>query len=104
MFRSHPSWMRGLKHQGGEATEKQEDVASLVDAWIETLAQCNVFRQSAVASLVDAWIETRKEKKSSKIPGVASLVDAWIETFMSLIEPSILLKSHPSWMRGLKPI
>ena len=33
---SHPSWVRGLKHQCDEAAEELQTVAPLVGAWIET--------------------------------------------------------------------
>ncbi len=56
-----------------------------------------------VASLTDAWIETVRTRKFIKRGWqVASLTDAWIET--TFISPNNLtsISSHPSRMRGLK--
>ena len=54
-----------------------------------------------VAPLVGAWIETSKGLVQVPCGHVAPLVGAWIETlFIPVGEMS--LKSHPSWVRGLK--
>ena len=36
IFLSHPSRMRGLKHERIKSTAKDPGVASFTDAWIET--------------------------------------------------------------------
>ena len=56
----------------------------------------------SVAPLVGAWIETeiRNYVKVAKL--VAPLVGAWIETVVPTELPYVF-KSHPSWVRGLKP-
>ena len=99
-------------------------VASLVDAWIETLYMALYFSlylshpswmrglkpehrdfakaEQVVASLVDAWIETSPFSSVSVPREVASLVDAWIETYLIKASLSRFFSSHPSWMRGLK--
>ena len=57
-----------------------DGVASLADAWIETLSRTLERRDYEVASLADAWIETDNEHNKSLSYPVASLADAWIET------------------------
>ena len=54
-----------------------------------------------VAPLVGAWIETDVPMGSRLQPWVAPLVGAWIET-SNLEDKEAALKSHPSWVRGLK--
>ena len=60
------------------------------------------FAEYAVAPLVGAWIETDYTKLAfTMFDLVAPLVGAWIETDATIdINPQI--KSHPSWVRGLK--
>ena len=48
-----------------------------------------------------AWIETRKGEYTLTLSGVAPYVGAWIETFVMCGVRSSL-KSHPTWVRGLK--
>ena len=77
--KSHPVWVRGLKHSSKGGRVKRSSVAPRVGAWIET--------------------ETREE--STPPSEVAPRVGAWIETIgggkFFLVE-----KSHPVWVRGLK--
>ena len=98
---SHPSWVRGLK-QGEESENRhQHYVAPLVGAWIETLPDSQTETNPEVAPLVGAWIETNMPYHGSVIPTVAPLVGAWIETWTDT-GVFVFLKSHPSWVRGLK--
>ena len=60
------------------------NVASRVEAWIETHDNRIVSRFTAVASRVEAWIETNGLFLFIKNKGVASRVEAWIETFRIL--------------------
>ena len=55
-----------------------------------------------VAPRVGAWIETPLEKERQKELVVAPRVGAWIETIL-FCKTMVLLKSHPVWVRGLKP-
>ena len=48
-----------------------------------------------------AWIETKNMCISKDITRVAPLVGAWIETYLVEIKKQ-KIKSHPSWVRGLK--
>ena len=57
---------------------------------------------TSVAPLVGAWIETVRLYRFSEVFGVAPLVGAWIETDQEY-EKRKREKSHPSWVRGLKP-
>ena len=92
--------MRGLKLQSNSRT-KSRNVAPLVGAWIETVALRTENTEDNVAPLVGAWIETRYVQTRSEQMEVAPLVGAWIETDATIdINPQI--KSHPSWVRGLK--
>ena len=50
-----------------------------------------------------AWIETRIGSRISRHNLVASYMGAWIETLNSA-QTHELLKSHPTWVRGLKLI
>mgnify|MGYP007007057922 CR=1 FL=1 len=49
-----------------------------------------------------AWIETIVALNDSVQKLVAPLVGAWIETWVSE-NLNNLHRSHPSWVRGLKP-
>ena len=48
------------------------------------------------------WIETKSENVLIDFPYVAPYVGAWIETTSLKVDPRIF-KSHPTWVRGLKP-
>ena len=55
---SHPSWVRGLKPYAHEAIVLGQKVAPLVGAWIETFSSYYYSMLFDVAPLVGAWIET----------------------------------------------
>ena len=55
---SHPSWVRGLKHNNRTNQTKGQRVAPLVGAWIETAEIGESEPEVNVAPLVGAWIET----------------------------------------------
>ena len=50
-----------------------------------------------------AWIETVILTTDTTHVVVAPYVGAWIET-LSVSDPFTGEKSHPTWVRGLKPI
>ena len=54
-----------------------------------------------VAPYVGAWIETKVGCSTSLPTKVAPYVGAWIETIKKDME-SKSIKSHPTWVRGLK--
>ena len=56
--RSHPMWVRGLKHSLSIRLRCNHIVAPYVGAWIETVKRCAVYRAGSVAPYVGAWIET----------------------------------------------
>ena len=56
------------------------DVASRVDAWVETSSRRTGCSPTAVASRVDAWVETNDIVIDHLCENVASRVDAWVET------------------------
>ena len=55
-----------------------------------------------VAPHVGAWIETLRTKYILTGHVVAPHVGAWIETKKGLSR-YVVTKSHPTWVRGLKP-
>ena len=78
-------------------------VAPYVGAWIETWfpePQHNPFQ---VAPYVGAWIETVSLCLKRAIIMVAPYVGAWIETHNPPWSDQVL-QSHPTWVRGLKPL
>ena len=79
ILESRPSRTRGLKREANTAQAAQI-VASLADAWIETITKVPFEKCYVVASLADAWIETHQELIIWLMHYVASLADAWIET------------------------
>ena len=72
-------------------------------AWIETKEFQNRFKELFVAPLVGAWIETDSTVDINPQINVAPLVGAWIET-VKIRGKTQVVRSHPSWVRGLKPI
>ena len=78
-------------------------VVSLVDTWIETLRGYGTHLCPTVVSLVDTWIETTCSARRLRGGVVVSLVDTWIETCKMRRQQSVI-KSCPSWTRGLKHI
>ena len=57
-MRSHPTWVRGLKHQTVRASYAVRSVAPYVGAWIETGLPVEIIYVLIVAPYVGAWIET----------------------------------------------
>ena len=56
---SHPMWVRGLKHQTNKRFVMEQNVAPHVGAWIETANAAMVgAKAQQVAPHVGAWIET----------------------------------------------
>ena len=56
-----------------------------------------------VAPYVGAWIETLQRYPSLFVMYVAPYVGAWIET-PEVLNCHIVVLSHPTWVRGLKPM
>ena len=77
-------------------------VAPRVGAWIETMSVPDCFALYKVAPRVGAWIETRSAFSASALAIVAPRVGAWIETLNRPLKVSVILWSHPAWVRGLK--
>ena len=77
--RSHPTWVRGLKHNLVFICFVFGEVAPYVGAWIETVVEELKQARAQVAPYVGAWIETRRY-------GGCQLSQ----------------RSHPTWVRGLK--
>jgi len=66
--RSPPSRRRGLKHGWWEQAASMSLVASLAEAWIETIHACILHDDPQVASLAEAWIETMIQQVLSRYP------------------------------------
>ena len=123
LLKSHPMWVRGLKHhqirvqtcgfqvapyvgawietQGRCIEYERSFVAPYVGAWIETPPRCNISITASVAPYVGAWIETAVRLKTINNAAVAPYVGAWIETKEN-ISGGTSERSHPMWVRGLK--
>ena len=78
---SHPMWVRGLK-------------------LIIILLPISIF---LVAPHVGAWIETNLTIDTDTKAKVAPHVGAWIETLLRKLLAMAQCRSHPMWVRGLKP-
>ena len=93
--------MRGLKHGNADADDKPLQVASFVDAWIETPKLPTLLMIYTVASFVDAWIETCWLPDLYGRIGVASFVDAWIETWDCCLTLNLvmcrILRGYVDW-------
>ena len=57
----------------------------------------------SVAPLTGAWIETKLSTHVTSVYHVAPLTGAWIET-PTLLHKRAFMTSHPSRVRGLKPV
>ena len=71
-------------------------------AWIETNGGLDSRDHVGVAPYVGAWIETVSFAHARGYGRVAPYVGAWIETIIPSRDV-LLVKSHPTWVRGLKP-
>ena len=95
-------WVRGLKQVGFMEAVRAYEVAPHVGAWIETSTVSIDKLFSSVAPHVGAWIETfdyifSEQDRKSHPMWVRGLKPLYFEivVFVEL--------SHPMWVRGLKP-
>ena len=97
---SHPTWVRGLKHVKTKV-KSMFCVAPYVGAWIETSEKV----QKAVLGLSHpTWVRGLKHVKTkvkTALCKVAPYVGAWIETQVNSFK-FFDDESHPTWVRGLK--
>ena len=100
-FRSHPTWVRGLKLALMCVGVQAQEVAPYVGAWIETIFCKRLSSQLQVAPYVGAWIETLRVGSDRRDCKVAPYVGAWIET-CAMENTFFGIWSHPTWVRGLK--
>jgi len=90
---SPPSWRLGLKLLKGIVLDALLIVASLAEAWIETIS--SRLREFAILRRpLCGGIETMSESCSGRMRIVASCVGAWIETYDEMCRKSIG-QSHP---------
>ena len=80
---------------------KQYLVTPFVGVWIETVWRDCKKRHYRVTPFVGVWIETTFLRLRSVWILVTPFVGVWIETNHT-IKAGTLLKSHPSWVCGLK--
>ncbi len=80
LFWSHALRVRGLKQEECHRTLWIFLVARSTRAWIETVTQKGITRQTAVARSTRAWIETISEAEQRQKDDVARSTRAWIET------------------------
>ena len=78
-MKSHPVWVRGLKHQGLALLCRPLPVAPRVGAWIET---CRCTRRLSVRRSHPVWVRGLKHH--------------------GMLITSDMPMSHPVWVRGLK--
>ena len=120
---SHPSWVCGLKlfnllrHNivktvtpfvgvwietlSLQKSQENVNVTPFVGVWIETGGEPTPPPSGKVTPFVGVWIETRKTLALRGKILVTPFVGVWIETLWALTK-SYCLKSHPSWVCGLK--
>ena len=96
-------WVRGLKQGSPGRRFGSRNVAPYVGAWIETPFDGDEGLYFGVAPYVGAWIETLIEGFQQDTHSVAPYVGAWIETLMMQLHCKTNPRSHPMWVRGLKP-
>ena len=71
--------------------------------WIETKESDELHLLLKVTPFVGVWIETLKDA-NNKCPAVVTpFVGVWIETANTARQYEASLRSHPSWVCGLKP-
>ena len=103
LAKSHPTRVRGLKHQHNENSYQRYLVAPHAGAWIETDVAYAPATGDGVAPHAGAWIETMLDCDIDGLPVVAPHAGAWIETRMLLTACTPIRTSHPTRVRGLKP-
>ena len=102
-MQSHPTWVRGLKHNLRRYRSKRNTVAPYVGAWIETKAHLQ-----ALTSVLSHPTWVRGLKLSFLFLHLPNLMShpTWVRglklTFCAEQCPDF--ESHPTWVRGLKPI
>ena len=82
--KSHPAWVRGLKHEAAHLADPLHIVAPRVGAWIETLMPCPDTGAGPLSH--PAWVRGLKLEKSNTnnpLGKVAPRVGAWIETLIA---------------------
>ena len=77
-------------------------VAPHMGAWIETDYSTDTTSRQRVAPHMGAWIETRRFRKY--IPDVIKSHPTWVRGLKLSLKPfyQICEVSHPTWVRGLK--
>ena len=103
LFTSHPMWVRGLKLSSLKSSVVNVESHPM---WVRGLKQQPLYvlpYQPVVAPHVGAWIETPITTSSIVYVTVAPHVGAWIETKERRLSLLAYGKSHPMWVRGLKP-
>ena len=98
---SHPTWVRGLKHI---IVCHCNCLILSHPTWVRGLKQPPKDFEAAggsVAPYVGAWIETIPVIQVRGKNVVAPYVGAWIETNFRCPDPRSYT-SHPTWVRGLK--
>ena len=78
-MRSHPMWVRGLKHVVADMPFRPQQSHPMWVRGLKLGGQSNVIQVDTVAPHVGAWIETKP-----------------------LLSNSGIGMSHPMWVRGLK--
>ena len=101
LHKSHPTWVRGLKHDEiiVEANETQSH-----PTWVRGLKLLFLVLLVSLALSHPTWVRGLKRPLVSErpsVPSVAPYVGAWIETYI-IRYCRVIKTSHPTWVRGLK--
>jgi len=94
--------VRGLKPVFFRPCAAGPAVAPHMGAWIETDYSTDTTSRQRVAPHMGAWIETRRFRKY--IPDVIKSHPTWVRGLKLSLKPfyQICEVSHPTWVRGLK--
>ena len=98
---SHPTWVRGLKHNLSRQTRVVAKVAPYVGAWIETTKKQG-YRTTVKSH--PTWVRGLKLLNFLLEVQFSMSHPTWVRGLKlgSVQEVARRRKSHPTWVRGLK--
>ena len=102
-MRSHPTWVRGLKHNFTIYKITECLVAPYVGAWIETSEDILPFLG---CSSHPTWVRGLKLSKQASCMKDDGSHPTWVRGLKLVTSKALLPSSwsHPTWVRGLKHI
>ena len=99
---SHSTWVRGLKFNQQMICLKLALVALYMSAWIEIGSLLCPAGALTSALYMSAWIEIVSLTTHNSILSVALYMSAWIEILIYTTFSLKFVRSHSTWVRGLK--